>query len=141
MARISTLQGRARLERKLKSLSTSVKAPIRAAIAQGAEQIVAMAKNLVPEDTGALKESIGWTWGRAVPKGSIVLAATKRLGDELTATIYAGSNEAFYSRWIEFSTVNMPASPFFFPAWRANRKPAKNRIARAVRKAARAAAR
>jgi HK97 gp10 family phage protein len=140
MARLPTLIGRARLQRKLNALSTDIKAPIRAAIAQGAAQIVAMAKSLVPEDTGALRDSIGWTWGRTVPKGSIVLAATQALGNELTATIYAGNSEAFYARWIEFGTTKMTAQPYFFPAYRSNKKSVKTKIRAAVRKAARSAA-
>lgn len=35
----------------------------------------------------------------------------------------------------EFGTQNMPANPFFFPAWRANRTRVKGNITRALRKA------
>jgi len=166
MARLPTLIGRARLQRKLDALSNGVKEPIRAAIAQGAEKIVAMAKNLVPEDTGALRDSIGWRWGRPAPKGSIVLAATQALGSELAATIYAGNDKAFYARWVEFGTQagsvgsrvadkrkkggrtrlvyrthpGTDAQPFFFVSYRANKKSVKAKIRAAVRKAARSAA-
>lgn len=137
MAGKVTLLGRARLERKLRALPGVAKDKIRAELAKQADIIVALAKSLVPVDSGDLRDSIGWTWGRA-PKGSMILAATQAsLGSDLSLTIYAGSDEAYYARWIEFGTIKMPAQPFFFVSYRANRRGAKNAIRRAVRSAAR----
>jgi HK97 gp10 family phage protein len=50
----------------------------------------------------------------------------------LTATIYAGNDEAYYARWVEFGTVKMAAQPFFYPSYRALRKKAKSNIKRSV---------
>lgn len=131
----------ARLEQKLRALPDSVKAPIRAELQRAAEDIVSMAKSLVPVDSGDLRDSIGWTFGKA-PRGAMVLAqAEARLGGELTATVFAGNNKAFYARWVEFGTQKMVAQPYFFVSYRANRNRAKSRIRKAVRDSARRVAR
>ncbi|AXQ93203.1 HK97 gp10 family phage protein [Cereibacter azotoformans] len=140
MARILNL---ARLERKLRRLPTAALAEIKPAMEAAAKEMVAMMKSLVPEDTGALKDSIGWTWGKA-PKGSMVIAAVKAsLGGELTITIYAGSRDkglgdmdAYYARWVEFGTQKMTARPYFYVSYRANKKSAGRKIRAGVRRAA-----
>jgi HK97 gp10 family phage protein len=110
-----------------------------------------MMKSLVPvlkepdarRRAGALRDSIGWTWGKA-PKGATVVATAKaNLGGDLTITIYAGSrdkglgaDDAFYARWVEFGTQKMPAQPYFYVSYRANKKKVKSRVRRAITKAA-----
>lgn len=145
----SSIRGLENLQKKLDRLPTVVKERIRKAMEEGAEEIVAMAKSLVATDTGALKSSIGWTWGRA-PKGAMAIASVQSVGGDLTITVYAGNSEAFYSRWIEFGTAahtaggmfegatipGVAAKPFFFVSYRANRKKVKSRITRAINKAA-----
>lgn len=140
----------AALEKKLKRLPDIVIAKIKAAMEQSADEIVAMMKSLVPVDDGDLKDSIGWTWGKA-PKGSMIMDQAKAsLGGDLTLTIYAGDNKAFYARWVEFGTAahvnkgmfpgtdnpGTRSQPFFFTSYRANKKSAKRRISKAVRDAA-----
>lgn len=136
-----------RLNRKLAKLPSVAKQMIRQAMEAKANEIVAMMKNLVPVDDGTLRDSIGWTWGKA-PKGSLTLASVQATGDsDMTLTIYAGNKDAFYARWVEFGTArhengglfagsNHPgttAQPFFFVSWRVN----KRRTVRAIRKASR----
>lgn len=134
---MTKILGLHRLERKLARIPARAKAEIRAAMEAAAEAMVATMKSLVQEETGALRDSIGWTWGRA-PKGSgIVAQAKSRMAADLTLTIYAGNAEAFYARFQEFGTANTPAQPFFFVSYRAHRKNAKRRIRAATRKAAR----
>ncbi|WP_430259788.1 HK97 gp10 family phage protein [Neorhizobium sp. IRS_2294] len=147
MAKILNL---ARLDRKLKRLPTVARVRIRLGMEEAADEIVAMMKSLVPKDSGTLRDSIGWTWGKA-PKGSMVMATAKgSLGADLTLTIYAGNSDAYYARWVEFGTVGHTnagkfagsdnpgtrAQPFFYVSWRANKRAAK----RIVRKASRDAA-
>ena len=60
-----------------------------------------------------------------------------RAGDDLTITIFAGNNRAYYARWIEFGTQKTPAHPYFYPSWRASRKTFRNKTRAAVRAAAR----
>lgn len=137
------------LQRKLDRLPAKVKQRIREAMEQAANEIVALAKSLVPSRTGELRESIGWTYGQA-PKGAMTMGKVGSLGGDLTITIYAGNSEAFYARWVEFGTSShqaggkfagatipaIPASPYFYVSFRANRRRAKGRISRAITKAA-----
>ena len=144
---MTKIKGLDRLNRKLAKLPAVAKQMIRQAMEAKANEIVAMMKNLVPVDDGTLRDSIGWTWGKA-PKGSLTLASVQATGDsDMTLTIYAGNKEAFYARWVEFGTARhengglfagssqpgTTAQPFFFVSWRVNKK----RTVRAVRKAAR----
>lgn len=140
MARKGSIMGLARLEQKLRKLPAAALEEIRSAMAEQAEEVVAMMKRLVPvaEGGGALRDSIGWTWG-AAPKGSLAIAAVKGqgLGGGLTITIYAGNKDAYYARWVEFGTQNAAAHPYFFVSWRASRRGARRKTRTAVRKAAR----
>lgn len=151
MARGATILGLARLQRKLDRMPKVAKELIRQRMAEVADDTVRMMKSLAGDP--AIINSIGWTWG-AAPKGSRVVAVAKGagLGGDLTITIYAGDNDAFYVWWWEFGTADrvqkttgrragrMTAGPFFFVSWRAQRRSARNKMRRAVRDAARAVA-
>lgn len=108
-----------------------------------AAQIVGEMRMLVPVDTGALRNSIGWTWGNKVPKGAMAVGEIKGNQVEgLFITIYAGTRDkslgaadAFYARFQEFGTKNMPANPFFYVTWRSNRTRVRSGLTRAVKKA------
>ncbi|SFJ54982.1 phage protein, HK97 gp10 family [Phyllobacterium sp. CL33Tsu] len=126
--------GQDKLVRKLKLMPKFAKEEIRAALAKGADEIVLLARSLAPKDSGALARSIGWSWG-AAPKGSMVLA--KANAGDLSLVVFAGSDEAYYARWLEFGTQKMQAHPYFFVSYRALRKRTKSRISRATTKAAR----
>ncbi|MBY5585309.1 HK97-gp10 family putative phage morphogenesis protein [Rhizobium leguminosarum] len=144
-----TIKGLKELQRKLDRLPAVAKARIRQAMEQGADEIVTMMRSLVPTDSGDLRDSIAWTWGRA-PKGALTLGKVQSVGGDLTITVYAGNATAYYSRFVEFGTAShtaggkfagatipaIPASPFFFISFRANRKKVKSRITRAINKAA-----
>ena len=144
-----TTEGLKRLQAKLDKLPAKVKQRIREAMEAGAEEIVNLAKSLVPVDDGTLRDSIGWTYGRA-PKGAMTIGKVETTGGDLTITIYAGNDQAFYARWIEFGTSShtaggkfagavipaQAARPFFYVSFRASRKRVKGRITRAINKAA-----
>ncbi|MGM4911437.1 HK97-gp10 family putative phage morphogenesis protein [Rhizobium sp. 768_B6_N1_8] len=143
----ATIKGLKELQRKLDRLPQVVKARIREAMEQGAQEIVDLAKSLAPYDS--LRDSIGWTWGRA-PKGAITIARVESTGGDLTITVYAGNSEVYWARWVEFGTAAhtaggkfagaqipaQPAKPYFFVSFRASRKKVKSRITRAINKAA-----
>lgn len=160
MAKSSTIMNLAKLDKKLKRLPAAVTAEIRAAMEKQADEIVRLARSLVPKDTHELENSIGWTWG-SPPRGSLTLGKVVKanLGKQLTLTIYAGNDKAYYARWVEFGTkasparesrrnanykrtvvmtkaygahAATPAQPFFFPAYRAKRKAAKAAIRKAT---------
>jgi HK97 gp10 family phage protein len=148
MAIGARILGLAKLEQKFKRLPKVARDMVRGAMEQGAEDIVDMMKRRVAEDDGALRESIGWTWGKA-PKGSMVIATVEAsLAADWTITIFAGNKEAYYARWVEFGTVGFPGTknpgqgkqPFFYVTWRAKDKETKRRIRRAITKAAKTVA-
>lgn len=133
-----------RLKRKLTvTIPAHVEKATAAAMEQGAEEIVGMMKRLAPVDSGALRDSIGWTWGDA-PAGAMVLGKSKSVGSRgrKYITIYAGTRDkklgdadAFYARFVEFGTQAMAPQPFFFPSYRALRKRVRSRITRSMKKA------
>lgn len=160
---VTKVLGIARLRRKLKQLPEAMRVEIAAAMEQGAEEVVAMARHLVPVDDGALRDSIGWCWG-VPPKDAKLITRSRPMwnkdGRDMTISIYAGNNEAFYARWVEFGTQRHSLAkgadisrrgkrqnqgpihpgarmqPFFFPAFRATKKKVKSRISRSITKAA-----
>lgn len=158
---VTKVLGLDRLRQKIKGLRKAARDEIVAAMEKAAADVVAMAKNLVPVDDGDLRDSIGWTWGDP-PKGARVFSRSrpmKALGD-MRISIYAGDDKAFYARFVEFGTAahsvekgadrssrrkkklggrmhaGARATPFFYPAWRANRKRVKSQVSRAINKAA-----
>lgn len=136
MARAAKFLGKEALQKKLAAMPQAAKDEIAVAMAKAADEIVGMAQRLVPVATGKLRDSIGWTWGEA-PKGAMRLATVAGKGpSDLRLTVYAGSSDAFYARWVEFGTVKTPAQPFFYVSYRAQRKGAKRIIRAAARKAA-----
>ena len=147
--------GKVALERKLRRMPEAVKAASRTAMEAVAGDIVQLARSLLPaggQDYAALSASIGWTWGKP-PSGSITLGKVlnSMVGAEMTLTIYAGNDEEFYARWVEFGTgphdaggwatgkthPGTAANPFFYPAFRANKRPGARQINGAMRKAVR----
>ncbi|WP_310419833.1 HK97-gp10 family putative phage morphogenesis protein [Mycoplana sp. BE70] len=143
-----------RLRRKLtKTIPEAAQQRIKEAMEQSANEAVALMKSLAPRDSGALVDSVGWTWGDA-PKGAMAIASSKANAGNLRITIYAGGGDAFYARFVEFGTsahVNKgkfagsknpgaPAQPFFYPGWRIVRKRVKGKVTRAIKKAAKEAA-
>lgn len=148
---MATIIGLDRLRLKLRTLPVAVEKALQPIMEEIAEQVVKMAKSLVREDKGKLKDSIGWVWGDAPEDARIVLGTVRvsKRGN-FKITIFAGNDAAFYARWVEFGTsphINggyfagtkhpgTGASPFFYPAWRANRRKAKGKISRAINKAA-----
>lgn len=142
-----------RLNRKLKKLPDAAVVEIRKAMELGANEIVAMMKNLAPVDDGDLKDSIGWTWGKK-PKYAQTVAQIKSTGGELVLTIYVGNSKVRYAHLVEFGSAphingglfagtqhpGTKAQSFFFVSWRAMRRRTKSRITRAITKSAKAVA-
>jgi HK97 gp10 family phage protein len=166
------IKGLEQLKKKVAALPAATRNEIADAMAKGAGEMVDFAQSLAPHKT--LQDSIGWSWGD-LPKGKRSLGTFGRGGftkssggsaakgsgtkDDLLITVYAGDDEAFYARWVEFGTkphslakgailkrgkkqttgIQHPgtaATPFFFPAYRALRKRINQRIRRAINKAA-----
>lgn len=129
------VKGLDEFKRKFEAIPEQIRKNVAATLEDIADDIVTQMYSTAPHDTGDLAGSIGWTWGEA-PSGSLVIG--KVGGNEYGAmriTIYAGDKDAFYARFQEFGTQDMPANPFFFPVWRANKRRVKSRITRAIKKA------
>lgn len=149
----TTIAGADSLNRKLRELPDAARRLIAPALEQSAQEVVNLARDLAPHGrTGELRDSIDWQWG-GTEGGSSELGTVRLEGrgaGNLTITIFAGDDRAFYARWIEFGTAphinrgrfrgsenpGTRARPFFFPAYRAVRKKVKSRVSRAVTKSA-----
>ena len=153
------VRGVADLRRRLQRVPKIINDELRAEIAKVANEIVRgmRAANPYPQDI-----QIAWTWGNA-PAGAVTLAqtaggSTRSLSGGMRATIYATSRTLetarvpiLLARVVEFGTGPrrqrstgryagvMPAQPFFFPVFRANRSRARGSVARAFRRAVRKA--
>ncbi|KJZ31633.1 hypothetical protein TW83_07670 [Paracoccus sp. S4493] len=152
-----------RIVAKLKQIPAAAVDAARLAMEEGAEEICVMMRSLVPAKSGALRASIGWTWGD-LPPGTFMIDEIRsgpNKGDQyatLRIRIYAGSKEAFYARFVEFGTQphslarnasvkrgkrqdkgaghpGTVAQPFFYPTWKAKRAEFRTRIRNKVRAA------
>lgn len=143
------VEGVAQLTRNMtKVIPARVRQAARSAMEQGAEEIVAMMRRLVPVDQGDLRDSIGWTWGEA-PAGAMIIGTVgSRDYKTMRITIFAGNKKTIVTnergiefqnaRLQEFGTQAMEANPFFFVAWRTMKKRVRSRISRNVRAAIKA---
>jgi HK97 gp10 family phage protein len=139
---------------KLAKLPTIVGDAARSALEQGATDTVAAMKSAVPIRTGDLRDTIGWCYGPP-PSGSKLVAGARSPagGNDHKITVYAGSEKAFYARFVEFGTKahppgsyrdklrkkrnagkhghpRTPAEPFFYPVWRMMRSRVRSLITR-----------
>lgn len=158
------IQNLERFKRKLAAMPQAARQEIHDALQSSAEEITDLMKRSAPVKSGALKRSIGYTFGDYTPDNANVrgMAGAGRGGHDLSVTIHAGDKDAYYAAFVEFGTqkhkieaknapalhlngdvfveeVNHPggtARPFFFPSWRIGKKKAKSRITRATNKAA-----
>ena len=124
--------GVAAMKRRFAKVPQIIKDELQKQIAKEATKIVAEMKSVAPRKDGDLIKSINWTWGDA-PAGSVKIG--QAFGNEygqVVATIYVGE---FYARFLEFGTVKMPASPFFFPVYRANKTRVLANLKRALTRA------
>lgn len=93
-----------------------------------------------------IAQAIDWTWGDA-PKGALKIGTFK--GKEygaIKATIFVRRDPAFYAHWFEFGTAPrfhksgkstglVRAQPFFYPAFRANKRLFQSRLRAAINRA------
>lgn len=168
------VKGLDKLLKQLKALPAEQVKAARESLAQGAEEVAEAVRRAAPRRTGALAKSVGWAKGDAPATratGALRAGSTdgeagafgKALGDAgLKVTVYAGDDEAYYARFVEFGTRAAPAGrykdhngktrtnkaphqataaqPFFYPTVRALKKRVKSRIVRNANRAAKAAA-
>lgn len=93
---------------KLKSLTAATPAAASRAILKAGQDLLAIAKQLVPVDTSSLKDS-----GGAVP----VSSTTVLVGFGGPGVYYANREPEKYAVHVEYGTVNSPAQPYLRPAF------------------------
>lgn len=149
---MAKIRNREKLLKKMAAIPAAVRSAIKQALAEGADQITDEMRRLAPAQSGDLRRSIGSTFGHYVADNANVRGVTstaKGADPDLTVTIHAGDERAYYAAFVEFGTAphlngglysgtkhpGSKATPFFFPAYRANKRRVKARISRATRKA------
>src|SRR5262245_40755194 len=99
------IRNRKRLKRKLLKIPEAVKAEMRLQLETGAEQITSFQRQMVPVESGDLRDSINWVYGQA-PKGTLTIGKVSGKPDarinDLKISIFAGNEKAYYARWVEF---------------------------------------
>jgi len=131
-------KGKERLQRILQEMPPVARAELKKSLQASARQLVRAQRALAPVDTGALRGSIDWTDDPAqIPKHAAFRGAREPGQTDLAVAVFAGNSAVRYAHLVEFGTVQAPAQPFFYPAYRLRKK----QIAARARRAARAAAR
>lgn len=157
------VQNLERLKARIAALPEETRKEMQAALLKGGEEIADAARRFVPKRGGALLKSIGVTLGNYSPENANVRGVSVGGGHDLAVTVHAGDAKAFYAAWVEFGTKphnvakgggtkkgqrqaragggrphpGAAPNPFFFPAYRLNKKRALSRVKRAIGKAAR----
>ncbi len=116
----SKVEGLDKLRTSIATLRRETVTEIETALRKSADEMASMARALAPVDEGDLRDSIQ------------VVDGDHELQVRVVATDYKAG-------WVEHGVAHRPATPFFFPSYRAVRTRARSRISRAVNAAARKA--
>lgn len=118
--------------------AAAVVAAAKAAAKKGGEDTAAAMRYLAPKDQRELVNSIRVEDAatRQTSSGEVgFIGVVVKAGDETTIVTNERGQRFQNAKLQENGTKNMPANPFFNPAWRANRTRVRGAITRAVRKA------
>lgn len=140
---VARWRNKERVLNRIRTLPRYVKEEIRSAIAKEADSIAGDMRRAVPVHTQELRRSIIWQEGRV--KGGF----KKGIEGDFVATIHIAPAARFYAHLVEFGTAahiqggkfkgahhpGTPAQPYFYPTIRAHKRLARQRIARAVKRA------
>lgn len=164
------VQGLDRLKRRLARLPKEQLDAAALTLAKGVAEMAEAVRRAAPmghgKGAGDLKRSVGSSTAGAAPatratgafRPAPVAAGDPLRGAGLRAVVWAGDDDAYYARWVEFGTqphsiakgantksgkhqskgVMHPgarAQPFFYPTVRARKKLMKGRMVRAANKA------
>ena len=128
----------ARLKRRLAAIPKKVREAVQPALIKSGDELVDRMRQLAPKDTHALANSIVATPpGQATPAYS--QPGGSRVAAENQVLVTAGNADVRYPHLVEYGSVNAAAQPYFWPAYRLNRKRIADRVKRAMRKAIREA--
>ena len=118
--------------------AAAVVAAGKAAAKKGGEDTAAAMRYLAPKDQRELVNSIRLEDAatRQTSGGEVgFIGVVVKAGDETTIVTNERGQRFQNAKLQENGTKNMPANPYFNPAWRANRTRVRGAITRAVRKA------
>ncbi|WP_312358130.1 HK97-gp10 family putative phage morphogenesis protein [Agrobacterium sp.] len=123
-----------RLKRRLNAIPAAVKDAVTPALSKSGAELADTMRRLAPVKTGALRDSITVTLpGQATPPYSQPGGSAVALENQVLVT--AGNSDVRYPHLVEYGTSDTAAQPFFWPAYRLNKKRLTTRIKRAIRKA------
>lgn len=124
-------QNKERFFQRLVSVVPAAEQELAAANEQSANALADMARRLAPTgETGRLQASIRI---ETRERGAFAVLAG---GPLTTHPVRKGASRQYdYALGVEFGTEDTPAQPFFWPSFRANKRPAKARATRALTKA------
>lgn len=126
--------GLRRFQERMRAIPKAVREDVKPAVIKSANEMAGSMRSLAPVDEGDLRDSIEVTGpgqrtpAYSQPGGSTVLP-------ENAAAVSVGNTDVRYPHLVEYGTQSASAQPFFWPAFRSNRKRATNRIKRAMTKA------
>lgn len=142
------VKGLASTNRRLRKIPKVVKQELVSQLEKEAGKVVALMTALKPIP----EIEIGWTWGDA-PAGSVTLGTVRgRSFEQIKITIFATAKTSEFpggfaavAGWFEHGTKErftdsgayrgrIAASPYFFPAWRAERTRVKGNVTRAIKR-------
>ena len=122
---------RSRIDRMLAGATKAAIAEVQPALLKVGDRVADTMRQLAPEDTGNLIESISVTpAGKRTPPYSQPGGET--LVPENQVMITAGDSDARYPHLVEYGTTKAKAQPFFWPAYRLEKKKAAAAIKRAI---------
>jgi hypothetical protein len=127
MARsVVRLERKRQLFAKLRRLVPAVEGALATAAGQSANEMVGIARGFAPKRTGTLARAIyaQKVTGTATPVWKVAVDQGKG----------PTGVDAYYGFWVELATVDTPAQPFFFPAYRLVAKRHRSRVTRAINK-------
>lgn len=120
-----------RLQQRLDAIPERVKAAAEPTLLRSGEELAGRMRQLAPEDTGDLKESIAVTApGQMTPPYSQPGGST--VVPENGVMITVGNSDVRYPHLVEYGTSDTPAQPFFWPSVRLLRKRIQRRLKRSI---------
>lgn len=124
------------LSKRLKAIPKEVRKAVEPALIKSGEELAERMQHLAPVDSGALRDSITVTPpGQSTPAYS--QPGGSRVARENEVLITAGNTDVRYPHLVEYGTIQAPAQPFFWPAYRLSKARIQRRIKRAIGKAVR----
>jgi HK97 gp10 family phage protein len=107
----------AKIQARLEAIPKAVRDDVKPSLQQSGADLVAAISAAAPKETGKLAASI---------------AVAPKAGQDAAVAVTAGNADAPYARFVEFGTVDAPAHPFFWPAYRAAKDRIKDNIKNAI---------